>query len=272
MTFILELLKSFFNWLKDPNHQRWFLIMALVIAILLGIQQCNNNKILKNEIAQNEYALRDTIRIMNNKLNELFFTKSITISNLNDLKRFNDELYKEVKKMKGDIAEIAKIKMKIQYIEKPINSTLTKYFDNTYHIDWADTVKNYKDFYRELIGTSIFKLDTSKEKIEPINIGTKIIKDFTSIDLMTGIWKNDISGKWEIFVRNSNPNIKFQLNGHIIQDEIEQISSKYKPLKWHIGFYTGVGVNGPFASDWYKLLIGYQVGFGIQYSIWDLNF
>jgi len=272
MTFILELLKSFFNWLKDPNHQRWFLIMALVIAVLLGVQQCNNNKALKNEMAQNEYALRDTIHVMNNKLNELYSTKAVTVGKLDDLKKFNDELYKEVKKMKGDVAEIAKVTMKIQFVEKTIVSTLTKYPDGSYHIDWADTIKGYKDYYRELVGTSMFKLDSSKGKIEPINVGTKLSKDFTSIDLVTGLWKSDVSGKWEIFVRNSNPNVKFQLNGHVVQDKIEQISSTYDPVRWHIGFYAGVGMNGPMTPDWYKLSVGYQIGFGIQYTIWDLNF
>lgn len=264
---MLLLLKSFFNWLKDINHQRWLLLIILVIAVLLGVKECQKSSILKNQMEQNSYALQDTVHIMYNKLNEIYSSKAITISKLEQLEYINKELYDEVKKLKGTVVEISKIGVKVIYVDKPITSTIIKYPDGSFGINWSDTVKGYSDFYREIVGVSQFRIDSNK--LIPENIQTTLLKDYTEIKLITGIWKNNMTNKWEVFARNSNPNIKFVLDGNVIQDKIEELSSSYSPKKWHFGFYSGIGLSGPFDKNWANVSVSYHLGIGLQYSLFS---
>ena len=273
MTDILNILKSFVNWCKDSNHQRFLLLISLVVVIFLALQQCSDKNTLENQMTQNQYALKDSIHQMTNKLDEIYYSKAVTVSNLSELKELNTNLFNEINKMKGTIAEISNVGVQIVYVEKPIYSTLIKYPDGSFGIDWSDTIKNYSDYYRELQGISHFKIDSTKNTIIPENINTKITKDSTFIKLVTGIWKSNISNKWEIFIKNSNPNIHFNLEGHIIDDEISKISSKFSPTKWHLGLHGGVGLsNSLIGNNTMNVNFGWNLGMSIQYSLIDFDF
>lgn len=270
---LIESLKKIFVWIKDGNHQRFILIMALVIAIFIAFKQCESKNELKNQFEQNQYALNDTIHKMMNKLDEVFYTKAMTVSRLSELEDLNKELYDEIKKMRGTIAQISNIEAQIVYIDKPILSTLNKYPDGSYAIDWFDTTKYSYDYYRYLKGKSLFKLDSTKGAIVPENIKSILEKDSTYLKLTTGIWRNNESDKWEVFIKNSNPNIKFDLSGHVVQDEIDKITNSVDRVKWSISLHCGAGFGGPFSSEFAnKAIFGYQIGIGISYSLVPLNF
>jgi len=273
MQSFFELLKNIYNWIKDPNNQKWILIILLILAIAFGLNQCNIKNEIENQMEQNTYALKDSIHSMHNKLNDIFYTKAITVSRISELEELNKDLYDELKKMKGTVAEISKIGVKLVYIDKPIYSILEKTPNGSYAITWKDSIQYGNEFYRSLTGMSLFKLDSSNGNISPKNISTTIIKDSTYIKLITGLWKNNESDKWEIFIKNKNPNIQFELEGHVVQDEINKITNSIDKCRWHIGLNIGIGMAGPFSNKFAEdIILGYNIGLSLQYSIVDLNF
>lgn len=248
------------NFLKNKDHQLAILLLSVMIFVFLFLEQCSTNKGERLKYEQNLYALTDSVKVLKNKEGEYFSSRAITIGRIKDLEKLNSDLAAEAKKLKGDLVYISKIKPSVVYVDRPVETLVYVNPDGQYSLKWSDSVV-YDGYYRKIKAHTNLRIDPTTAKIIEPTVKTTIDLDSLHFVLTTGIWKNNETDKYEIFVRNSNPNMKFNLSGNVVEDEIAELAKLAdKPSKLGIGLYGGVG----FDTD---LKIKLQLGIGVQFSL-----
>lgn len=241
------------------NH---ILLIGFVIVLLLFLRQCSVTDGLKDKLAvstQNQKALNDSVRVTKNKLGETIYEKKILIASTKELKTLNEDLYREVKKLKGDIKIIQSAQMGIKNPEPIyITNTIEKYPDGSLDVSWKyDTIFS-KGNYRSLSGVSRIKYDTTGNVFDR---GTMIKTDDIGISLITGLEKKDDS--YQIFIRSDYPGLTIKdIQGSIIDKKMIQSDES----SWVFGPYVGVGVG----VDPLNRTVGPNVSFGVGIT-YNLN-
>lgn len=252
----------------SAKKQRNILIIIILLLFLGGGFMFNRMSKLNTQLAiseQNEKALADSVRVSENKVKDLVYSKNILVAEKGNLKDLNADLAAELKKEKGKVRELTRIVSEIKSDTVYITNTLIHYADGSKGLDWKhDTIFDANN-ERHIAGVSKFRIDTNGV-VTPLE--TIINRDEFKFNIITGLKEKD--GNVEIFVRSDYPGFSVsQLDGAIIDPKKHPVMKKFtKPKRWGIGPYVGVGMG---INMWPKTDIGFgfQVGIGVTYSLFQ---
>jgi hypothetical protein len=239
---------------------KFILLLAIAALVLLNLKQCNDKSNLNSErqiYLNNLEALKDTVRAEKNKEGQLEFTKAALVAQNGELQHLNKDLQKEVEKEKGQILYLSKSAGGIKTLEpRIINSTVIVHDGGKYTIDAGYDTTYSLDNYRRVKFTSDFSVDSTGLN----GLRTTLVKDELGFNIITGLKEED--GKLRIFIRSDYPNMTFtKIDGSLIDPKkSEVLKSIFKPKKFGVGPFIGIGVGS--ASLKPALLIGV----GLQYN------
>ena len=259
---------------KYKIQRNILLLFLIILFIIFSFKNCNKeNNISINDIIdiyeQNIEALQDSIYIYKTKNKNLLYEKSILIIQKQNLKKYNQKLYNEIKYLKNNPIIITKQEIKIirdtVYIFPQIDSSNIVFENNILLIPfkWKDSVYYGNKNYRILEGKYIIEIDTN------MNIKTKdfiINKDEIGISFITGIAETK-DDRVKIFIKSEFPGFKVtSIEGALFDPRNSKIIKKFFPQKrWGLSIYSGYG----FYFDIQKMKFGraLQIGIGINYNI-----
>jgi predicted RND superfamily exporter protein len=289
---------SIYGLVKFFKSKTFLILVIIVIALGFG-RSCakvrdseRQNKINEQNIA----ALKDTIRMERTKSGTLEATVAGFISSVKDLKKLNEDLYKEVKDQKGNVISLNKIifqlkqdtselRSHINYLES-IMSQPIQINDSVYCIPW---VLNYDwdftnfDIYKGettigivakqsvslsiLKGSMPLKFDNGFNGLfELKHYNTEIIERTTQIDMSFG--QEIVDDQLRVFVATKYPGFTpMSMKGWMIDPntdpDIKKLMKKKKwiPNTFSVGFGPSIGYN----LLTFKPYLG--VGVNINYNI-----
>jgi len=230
-------------------------VVVILIIIIVFLFNRNNNLIIDNNInEQNKKALLDTLRLSQNKIGDIEYSKNILVSEKNNLKNLNNDLNNELKKEKGKVFELTKyivsIKKEVDTIK--ITNTLITYPDGVKGLEWK-----YEKFYdsinyRKISGISKFKIDTLG-LLKPLD--TEIFIDEINFNIIQGL---RVKGEnIEMFVRSDYKGFKVkELSSVIIDPKKHPVIRKFtKKKRFGLSLYVGYGFS-----------LSPQLGLGVTYD------
>src|SRR5690554_6572317 len=101
--------------LNSITTQRNILIILIILITIIFYNRDRDKKIEINSYKQNLFTLNDSIKTYKSKNGSLVYEKGALISENNNLKELNKELYVEVKNLKENPIVIIKEKIEIEY-------------------------------------------------------------------------------------------------------------------------------------------------------------
>jgi hypothetical protein len=210
-------------------------------------------------------ALNDTIRIQKNRAGEDMFVKKTLLADKNSLDKLNSDLSDELKKVKGQVIALQKVKAETKTEVQYVPTYVTKYTDGKYSLDWKLDTTYSEGNYRKLSASSFFEIDSLTHKISPGK--TKIKEDVIGFSFVTGLREKDNS--LEIFVTPKYPGMTItSMEGAIIDPHKSDVLKKMLPQKkWSFGPFAGVGI-GAGSSFTGTPIAGpvFCVGVSLQYA------
>lgn len=274
MTIFTNILK----FITEPKNTRMLLLGAVVVFLLLFLQQCNATKAAKAEV---EFQRQEIVRISNNYEAAM---DTISKTKIDDNTWRSEKLGYEITldELKGKYADLLG-DFKIEKNKPPktiikIESVISEDINNVPVLIGIDSLGNafltfndstYHDSinYRILGGKIPYKV-----AFDPVDSLYKIVPDngqfnlTLGMNLNLGLFQDKKTRKISILADTDYPGITFTtLEGASIMDEPENkkiLRDMRKP--WSIGLNVGYGAivdvkNGSVAT-------GPYVGFGISYS------
>lgn len=272
MNVILDMLSSFFNKMKeDSRYFYWFLIGLLVIALVFTSKSCENAKEIAKEAtrkaqdAQNNIdALKDTVRQDRDKLGRLQYLKLSFVSDVENLKNLNKDLYEEVKAMKGRVIGMSKTIVEIKgtlegdTIKGNPNAPLLSKDDTLFHnLTFKDSGK---DWERLIQAKSAFYIKDGNPNTKVFHQYDILQKDRLKLNIKAALVRRESDGKYEYVLSTSYPEANLIPEGFVDPMMFKDYFPKEEQDKWIIGPYIGAGVNNTFS-------VTPQIGIGIMYRI-----
>jgi hypothetical protein len=183
-----------------------FTSILLIAVLALGLMQwnsCGRNARLKKELAvatHNINAANDTIRLERNKNGDTMSVKLAFLTDkLSNLEKLNEDLYAEVKNIKGKVSTI--IKTDVQIIHDTVPLIVKGTIANNIALATFDYSKEYSPGNsRKLSGYTRYNITTGLSTGE-------LTADEMSMRFTTGI-RNLDKGKPEIFLQSDYPGFK----------------------------------------------------------------
>lgn len=256
----------------NPKTQRNILIVILLLLLGGGGYLYNQYSKVKTNLnisKQNQSALKDSVKAVKNKNDELEYTKNILVSKKKELKQLNKELGKELEKEKGKVRQlnkvVAEIKNESEEGEKDTIKTdnelkkldSTRYslrfkVDTSYDESNGLLIKGNSRFNAELVNDSVLEITPLKTSITDFNM---------RFDMVSGL-REKKDGKVEYFVRSSHPGFSVnEIHSSIIDPNKHPVLKKFtKTDKWGIGPQVGVGLSNQLQPSIY-------IGIGVHYSL-----
>lgn len=222
------------------------IIVLLGIIIFMGFRTCNMEK----ELMSNNIILTDSLYEYKNKVGELYAEKTTYISSIDELKRINQDLYDECKKLKDNPIIVTKIetitKIDSVYIKSEpiiVNDKIT----NNY---------NYNDNY----------LNMNISHILYDNVGELFVNDISmKADIYYNIIEDKKNKSLSIITRSTNPYLIINdVNGGLISPDNSKTLDNYfkRKNKWTFGISGGMYC----IYDINSKAIGVGPGFGLSLS------
>jgi hypothetical protein len=199
----------------------------------------------KNDIIQaNQRALTAKIEKRVEGKDTVYSKEIFQVEKIKDLKKLDDELYKELKTLDG---KIQTFNLLLAEIDNKIGNLPTKHSisDSTITLNWSD----YTNF-RSLKGQNIIEYEIKSNNFFIKDVRTDILEDKYRLELLSGTRKRN--GKIEYYVEPKDPNMKIvDIRGGTL----------VKPIKkFGIGLQLGVGINP-------QLNYSPFVGIGLNYNL-----
>ena len=267
-------LENFIEELKTVKGQRNALFIALVVLLVIMFRSCSGDTdIEKFKYEQNIAALRDSVRTYETKNGDLVSEKTALITDKSELKKYNDELNKEIKHIKDNPIIIKKVSVEMIhdtiYAETIIDSNgIVFNKDSSVKVvpfRWDIDSTYSKGNFRRIGGKYIISIDTS------MNVRSKdfvITHDELGLSFTTGITENE-DDRVEIFIKSNYPNFKaVKIDGALFDPRESKVIKKFFPPKrWGVGVYGGYGIYidpGKFTAG-----TGLTFGVGISYNVFQ---
>ena len=268
------ILESFIEELKTIKGQRNALFIALVVLLVIIFRSCSGDTdIEKFKYEQNIAALRDSVRTYETKNGDLVSEKTALITDKSDLKKYNDELNKEIKHIKDNPIIIKKVSVEMIhdtiYAEAKIDSngivfnkdSSIKIIPFRWDIDSTYSEGNF----RRIGGKYIISVDTS------MNVRSKdfvITHDELGLSFTTGITENE-DDRVEIFIKSNYPNFKaVKIDGALFDPRESKVIKKFFPPKrWGVGVFGGYGIY--IDPDNFRAGTGVTFGVGVSYDLFQ---
>ena len=242
MNTFFKFLKNIFVWIfKDWKYA---VIASLLIALVILSFKYKN---LKNDFNDIQNTAQDTLTVYKNKVGELYSQQKAYITEINDLKKSNSELYTEVKNLEDNPVVATKVHTVTKFKDKIIKDTVTIDPSGNYTFNM-----NYKDQWVNLSGRSTFDISTmiGTAKFDSISFPNTI-----TIDL---IEKNN---QLSFIAKSDNPYCQINsLNGSILSPEKSSVIKKRFDKKWAV--VVGVGPTVSVYDNKIVVLPGLQVTIG----------
>jgi len=226
------------------------IILVLISIIIFLIQSLSNAKDTIHTQKQNLLATSDTLIFYKNKAKEQTAEITMFKSTKKDLKTLNNELYKELKKQKGKIKYITKIKTKY------VIDTITIQDGVVTNIDSLFSIKtNYNK--------NGFSFNTDINIITPSDsiIFKSLIVSNLQADLALTMGIKSVKGIDKVFVSSNNKNV-------IITDVMgtEVINNRFKkPSRFALGLNFGYGLYYDVMND--RAGTGITASIGLNYNL-----
>lgn len=207
-----------------PSYIKWIVFIGLALALCLSISKCSSYK-RQYENSYREYC--DTLRVYTNKYNEIYAMNNAYITDLNTLKRENEELYNEVKSLRDNPIVVTKIKT--EYITdtvtiEPVMTTDTATGDFFANIAYEDEWNSFAGRFNGNIytGASLFSLDKMQ----------------FNCSLTTDLIERD--GKLYFITKSDNPYLKItDMDGYLVSPEKSKVLKRQFNRPW--GVMIGAG-------------------------------
>lgn len=231
-------LKTIYTFIKSKivviTIASLLLLIGLNVYTYRRLQAAHQDEKILN---QNLKAASDSIRIVKDKMGKDEADKFAYVAkNLEDLKKTNADLAKDVANTKGLVKQIQEIGFVIKHDTVEIHSEASRN-DSIVTIK-ANEDKEFSTLnYRRLGFTSFYNLNTGLSR-------TLLTQDELGMGLITGVKK--IGGAYSIFVKTDYPNVTFtKLDGAIIDPSV------FNPAKPKRKITLGIGIGlVPVTYDW----------------------
>lgn len=220
--------------------------------------------------AQNLRAMKDSITIeFNKKLQAYEISKdNYVVNELNELKKYNKQLYDQISKVKGDVIAYIDAKVtgdlggisagnKLVVVDKPTNKYGLDFGFNYADSSFSQKIEGQSRFYAypdETTKKWILKPDT-----------TLFTTNLTTLHLQYGM--RDLKDRYEVFIINKSPVLKVGgLEGAYIIKKQPSPPPKPRP-NFGFGPYVGFGLNTDYNLA--NPRFGWSMGVSIHYDIWN---
>ena len=265
-------LENFIEELKTVKGQRNALFIGLVVVLVIMFRSCSGDTdIEKFKYEQNIAALRDSVRTYETKNGDLVSEKTALITDKSDLKKYNDELNKEIKHIKDNPIIIKKVSVEMVhdtiYAETIIDSNGIVFNEDSsvkvVPFRWDIDSTYSKGNFRRVGGKYIISVDTS------MNVMSKdfvITHDELGLSFTTGITENE-DDRVEIFIKSNYPNFNaVKIDGALFDPRESKVIKKFFPPKrWGVGVFGGYGIY--IDPDNLRAGTGVTFGVGVSYDL-----
>ncbi len=267
------ILTGVLNFLKQAFSKKYLPItMALIIALLiiLNLKTCGslNTEKLNHQRDNGMYennieAMNDTLKTKFDKdLNRMVSEKtSYLVKSVDDLKKYNEDLYNEFKNVKNMVAGIkSDVRVILPKLNDAIGSINQDPNDtNKYSIPW-DFKFSDEGLNQTLLGRSNFGLNNGK----PYFINSKLDSNSFDIKLRYAITEDD--NKYTIKAFSPSPLVQFtEMDGALSIDKV--VPEATKANRWSFGPTIGIGLNTDLKGGGSRL--GWNIGVGVTYNFFS---
>jgi hypothetical protein len=225
-------------------------IAALVLVIVVLMNDCTSKSNQLQLSKQNMSALMDSSRKVSNLLKQVQYEKNIFMGDNEMLKTLNSDLMKEVEAQKGNTRVVTKIVTRTVFDTIRINNRVDRIDDSTFVISFA-----YKKAFDSLNALSFngsvpATLSTNDGPLTIKSKATTISDLSMNMKIFTGIKEED--GIYSIFARTDFPGVKFDLDGAVIDPEKNFVAKNNGPFTvvfgGGLGYSLTSNVTGIFPS------------------------
>ena len=229
--------------IETPKNNIWTSILIIFIVLLVGAgiyfyvkwqAEKERANIANTILNQNQIALQDSIRVINDKFGNLLYVTYTYMSTMDDLILYNRELVDKIKKIEGNILSAIDSKITYDTDTITIDNDILKYSEQDFGLKFE---YEYSDpgLIRKFAGVSKFSiydnLIVAKE--------TEIYEDSITLQMLYGF--REVGNKYEVFAKSLSPRISFnELEGVLVLDKIvNNLPTKNSRFVW--GPMGGVG-------------------------------
>lgn len=252
----MKFLEKIFNMFKKGFIWIFSDFKNLLIAALLIAAVCLyfNYRSVKNEYDNFIISSNDSTLVYKNKVGELYAQNKAYITDIDNLKLTNSELYKEVKNLKDNPLVVTKTVFKTVYDSIPaITDSVTAIVENgdsvyksnfSYNDDWT-YIKGYTTFNTYNKNSLTF---------------------FDKISLSSDLTMDIIEKKNNLYViaKSSNPHLQINnTEGYIVSPEQSKMLKKKFNRPW--GIMAGVGPSLTIIDGKVKVIPSIQITIGYKF-------
>jgi hypothetical protein len=266
LTGLLSFLKNAFS----SKNIKYTLIIGIIILVAFNFRTCQKLKVEKlnhdRDIAiyeNNIIAMHDSLKTYYDKELDRMVTEktSLLISSVEDLQKYNKEMYAEFKSLKNMVAGIkSEVSVIIPTLTSEINKPSQDPNDSTrFNIPWSFY---YSDpgLTQTLIGNTNIKVINNK----PLDIRSTLDTNRFDIKLNYALTEDD--NKYTVKAFSPSPLVRFtELDGAFTIDKVIPEAKKNNP--WGFGPYAGIGVNSNIKGE--NLQFGYSFGVALTYNFFE---
>jgi hypothetical protein len=251
---------------KKVKHSIIGFTVTILIISLFGIV---NHLQKLNKL--NEYNLKinnKKIILLKKKHDDLLFVTKGYIADKRELKKYNDSLYSELKKIKGDVITlnhvIIGLKQDTVELRRYLDALHTQMHEpikrdtNTWDIGWELYYDYGDNNYDNFIGNTTIKTYCDDDIVTITHKNTEIIKRASVVNLLWGQYysKDGV----QVYVKSTHPALNIE--------SMEGVFVKYpKKRHWFTGFGVGPSLN--FGYDFINKRTAFVGGISLHYNIYQ---
>ena len=264
---IAEYAGSTYRYVRDnPN-----VVVAVAVMVMIWMLIGNRNTIreLRGDIERNETyarnnlaAMTDVVRVVVDEQGRVRNVQSAYITRLEDLRKYNKDLYDEVSKIRGSLAHIDS-KISIDMPDITMANDVVEIDSMEYGLTFTDT---YSDggLYTNIRGMSTFRL--GDRVIFP---GNTVIDTFDiEVGLKYGF--RDLDDKYEVYAYSPSDRVRFnQLDGAILLDKNIYNDVVKQDMPSRFVWTVGIGYHYIPAHNDFTMGVGLTLGYNLAHWPFD---
>lgn len=265
------------DWKKVWSFIKSKVFTALIIMLLIifAAAQCSRIRELERQqdiSDQNQAALTDSVIYEKQRNKELQASITVFVSDIDNLKVLNEDLWKRIKSQNGEILDLNRavivLRQDSAMLAKALDEKnkiiekLIQIDSNTYVAGWALPFKYDSTNFEVLRGKTYIQV-TNKYPLELAHVDTRLLEKTTQIDLTFGHKREN--GLIRVYVQTAYPGFTVKsLQGVLINPE--EYSDLAKRKHWFQGFGVGPAATMGFNATTGKY--GLVLGAGIHYTVY----
>lgn len=245
---IFEFLKKGFKWMFS-NFKNFIIVLLTILCLVAAFNFYSTKKELEKTKIELVEANDSTFTYMN-KAKELYAARETYIANIKDLKKENEDLYKEWKNLKDHPIIIEKVKTIVKIDSITVRDTIGVDSTKTNY-----TAKfNYNDKYCSISGATLFNVPS-------MTANTSIYNITFPATFTTDVIEKD--KKMYFLTKCDNPYVQINnIEGAIISPEQSKVLKSKFNRPW--GIMVGIGPSMTIIDNTVKIYPALQVTIGYK--------